>query len=94
MFVVNEAEAAAIRAAYERGGEVSAGVELCRLFPGLTDKIQARLSARTIAGRALTWPERFRRCASIGGTATAARGRPIEAKAASASVKRVRSERP
>jgi hypothetical protein len=50
MFVVNEAEAAAIRAAYERGGEVLAGAELCRLFPGLADKVRARLSARMIAG--------------------------------------------
>jgi hypothetical protein len=50
MFVVSETEAAAIRAAYERGGELSATAELCRLFPGLTDKIRARESARTIAG--------------------------------------------
>jgi hypothetical protein len=50
MFMVNEGEAALIRDAYERGGELLAGAELCRLFPGLTDKVQARLSARTIAG--------------------------------------------
>jgi hypothetical protein len=50
MFMVNEGEAALIRAAYEHGGEVSAAAEMCRLFPGLTDQVQARLSARMIAG--------------------------------------------
>jgi hypothetical protein len=49
MFVVSEAEAAAIRTAYERGGESSATVELRRLFPGVTDTVQARECARTIA---------------------------------------------
>jgi hypothetical protein len=34
MFSVTEAEAAAIRAAFERGGEFAAAVELRRLFPG------------------------------------------------------------
>jgi hypothetical protein len=50
MFVVTEAEATAIRAAFEHGGEVSAAVELRRLFPGITDTAQARECARTIAG--------------------------------------------
>jgi hypothetical protein len=50
MFVVTEAEAAAIRAAFDRGGELSAAVELRRLFPGVTDNAQARECARTIAG--------------------------------------------
>ena len=36
MFVVTEAEAAAIRAAFDHGGEFSAAVELRRLFPGVT----------------------------------------------------------
>jgi hypothetical protein len=49
MFVVTEAEAAAIRAAYERGGDLSAAVELRRLFPGMTDAAQARECARIIA---------------------------------------------
>jgi hypothetical protein len=49
MFVVSEAEAAAIRAAFERGGECLAAVELRRLFPGVTDNVQARECARTIA---------------------------------------------
>jgi tetratricopeptide (TPR) repeat protein len=42
MFVVTEAEAAAIRAAFDRGGELSVAVELSRLFPGVTDTAQAR----------------------------------------------------
>jgi hypothetical protein len=37
MFVVSEWDAAAIRAAYERGGELSAAIELRRLFPGLAN---------------------------------------------------------
>jgi hypothetical protein len=50
MFVVTEAEAAAIRAVYEQHGEFSAAVELRRLFPAVTDTMQARAWARTIAG--------------------------------------------
>jgi hypothetical protein len=50
MFVVSEAEAAAIRSAFDRGGELSAAVELRRRFPGVTDDTQARACARTIAG--------------------------------------------
>ena len=50
MFVVSEAEAAAIRAVYEQRGEFAAAIELRRLFPGITDNAQARECARTIAG--------------------------------------------
>ena len=50
MFVVTEDEAEAIRAAFEQHGELSAAVELRRLFPGMTDTAQARECARTIAG--------------------------------------------
>ncbi len=50
MFVVTESDAAAIRAAYEQAGELSAAVEVRRLFPGITDNAQARQCARTIAG--------------------------------------------
>jgi hypothetical protein len=50
MFVVTEADAAAIRAAYEEGGELSAVVELRRLFPGLANNENARTCARSIAG--------------------------------------------
>ena len=50
MFCVSEAEAAAIRAAYEQGGELSAAIELRRLIPGITDNAKARECARIIAG--------------------------------------------
>jgi hypothetical protein len=50
MFVITEADAAAIRAAFERGGEFSAAVELRRLFPGIVDNAEARRCACTIAG--------------------------------------------
>ena len=49
MFVVTEADAAAIRGAFDRGGELSAAVELRRLFPGI-GSTQARECARAIAG--------------------------------------------
>ena len=48
MFCVTEAEATAIRAAYEQGGEFSAAIELRRLFPGITDNAKARECVRTI----------------------------------------------
>ena len=47
---MSEAEAAAIRSAFNRGGELSAAVELRRLFPGVTDNAEARVCARAIAG--------------------------------------------
>jgi hypothetical protein len=50
MFAISETEAAAIRAVYEQRGELSAAIELRRLFPGITDNAQARECARTIAG--------------------------------------------
>ena len=50
MFVVTEAEAAAIRAVYQQRGEFAAAIELRRRFPGITDNAQARECARTIAG--------------------------------------------
>ena len=56
MFAITEAEAAAIRAAFEQSGELSAVVELRRLFPGVTDNAQARECVRTIAGWRPTAP--------------------------------------
>ena len=50
MFIVTEADAAAIRAAFHDGGELSAVVELRRRFPGITDPARARECVRTIAG--------------------------------------------
>ena len=43
MIVVTEAAAAAIRAAFEQRGELSAAVELRRLFPGVTDTALGQL---------------------------------------------------
>lgn len=50
MFVVTKAQAAVIRNAFEQQGELSAAVELGRLFPAITDNVQARECARVIAG--------------------------------------------
>jgi hypothetical protein len=59
MFVVSEEEAAAIRAAFDQGGEFAAAVELRRRFPGITDTATARECARTIAGwKPLSLPPR------------------------------------
>jgi hypothetical protein len=58
MFVVSEADAAAIRAAWQRS-ELHGAVEARRIFTAL-DNAQARECARTIAG----WqplPERVRK---------------------------------
>ncbi len=49
MFIVTEADAAAIRAAFEQEGELSATAELRRLFPAFTDNAAAREWVRTIA---------------------------------------------
>ena len=37
MFCVSEAEAATIRIAFEQEGELSASIELRRLFPGIAN---------------------------------------------------------
>jgi hypothetical protein len=50
MFCVSEAEAAAIRTAFDQGGEFSAAVELRRIFPGILDNAKARYWGRVIAG--------------------------------------------
>ncbi len=49
--MVGEEDIAAIRAAFEQGGEFSAAIELRRRFPFIEDNNQARAHARTIA----TW---------------------------------------
>jgi hypothetical protein len=49
MFVISEATAAAIRTAFEQQSELSAAIELRRLFPAITDNVQARECARVIA---------------------------------------------
>ena len=50
MFSVSEAEAAAIRAAFEQSGELAAVIEVRRLFPGIADNATVRACALTIAG--------------------------------------------
>jgi hypothetical protein len=50
MYVVSEADAAAIRTVFEQEGELSAAIELRRRFPGIADNEQARVQARAIAG--------------------------------------------
>jgi hypothetical protein len=50
VFSVSETDAATIRAALEREGELSAAVELRRLFRGVDDMAKARHWARVIAG--------------------------------------------
>jgi hypothetical protein len=50
MFMVTEADAAAIRAIFEKDGELSAAIEVRRRFPGVADNVEARACARTIAG--------------------------------------------
>jgi hypothetical protein len=50
MFVVSEADAAAIRTVFKQDGELSAAIELRRRFPGIPDNEQARACVRTIAG--------------------------------------------
>ena len=49
MFIVTEADSAAIRAALTDGGELSAALELRRRFPGIRDNAQARLCVRAMA---------------------------------------------
>ena len=48
--MVNEETAAAIRRAWDEGGELSAVVELRRHFPLITDGENARRCVRTIVG--------------------------------------------
>jgi RecB family exonuclease len=49
MFMVTEADAAAIRTIFEQEGELSAAIELRRRCPGIADNLEARRCARTIA---------------------------------------------
>ena len=67
-------------AAFEQHGEFSAAVELRRLFPAITDTVQARACARTIAGwKPLPVPLR----PGDAGTPEETRSRPIGLIAAS-----------
>jgi hypothetical protein len=55
MFMVSEADAAAIRSVYEAEGELSAAIELRRRFPGIIDNARAQECARSIAGSIAGW---------------------------------------
>ena len=50
MFVVDEETAAAVRRAWEEGGELAGVVELRRHFPLITDNAHARRCVRAIVG--------------------------------------------
>ena len=50
MFLVDEATADAIRCAWDKGGELSAVVELRHHFPLITDNANARRCVRAIVG--------------------------------------------
>ena len=50
MIAVTEREAAGLRAVFYEAGELSAAVELRRLYPGIGTLAQARMCVRTIAG--------------------------------------------
>lgn len=50
MFMVSEQEAAAIQAAWHRGGELAAVAELRRMFPVFQGNERAAEAARAIAG--------------------------------------------
>jgi hypothetical protein len=52
MFTVSAADAAAIRAVFEQGGEFSAAIELRRRFAGIPDNARACEIVRIIAA----WP--------------------------------------
>ncbi len=60
MFVVTEADAAAIRAIFDEEGELSAAIELRRRFLGVIDNAKARACARTISGWTTTRPAQNR----------------------------------
>ena len=48
--MVTEEDAAAIRAAFDQDGELSAAIELRRRFPGIADNAHARVCVRSIVG--------------------------------------------
>jgi hypothetical protein len=50
MFVITEADAAAICAIFDEEGELSAAIELRRRFPGISDNLKARECVRTTQG--------------------------------------------
>ena len=47
MFIISDADAAAIRAIFRESGELSAALELRRLFPGIIDTAHGRLNVQS-----------------------------------------------
>ncbi len=79
MFMVSEADAAAIRAVFDAEGEFAAAIELRRRFPAVLDNAHAAECARTIAGwKPIVMPLRVGRRAprGAGGRAAAAPRKP------------------
>jgi len=77
MFSVSEAEAAAIRAVFEREGALSAGIELRRMFPLITDNEKAQQFVRIIAGwKPLPIPVATRPAQPVPGTTEPDGGQP------------------
>jgi hypothetical protein len=56
MLGLSEAQTAAVRTAFDEGGEFSAAIELRRILPHITSNVIARKHARVIAGRELSIP--------------------------------------
>jgi hypothetical protein len=50
MFSISDKNIASIQAAFERGGEMSAMVEVRRIFPGIPHNAESRRIALIIAG--------------------------------------------
>ena len=62
MYVVTEADAAAIREAYETGGELSAAIELRRRFPGIIGQRYGQgTGTQIVAWPTATRPKRVRK---------------------------------
>jgi len=50
MFSISDKDIAAIQAAFEQGGQLSATIEVRRIFPGIPDNAAALRVALTVAG--------------------------------------------
>jgi hypothetical protein len=88
MFIVTEADAAAIRTAYEQEGELSAAIEVRRLFPGVTTPRRCHAPGPSPAGnRWLRRPVRLPRSAFEG----AGLGRRSSARTVAPPIIRVRT---
>jgi hypothetical protein len=50
VFIITEADANAIRAVFDQEGELSAAIEVRRLFPDIAENDETQECARTVAG--------------------------------------------